>query len=552
MPLDIIIGTQWGDEGKGRIVDLLSARADVVARYNGGDNAGHTVTVGEQTFKLHLIPSGIIHPHTTGRPRQRRGDQPRHAAGRNRRCCARWASRWTPERLRISHAAHLITPAHRALDQAQESARGAEQIGTTGRGIGPAYTDKVARRGLRVEEMLDAERFHKRMLAHVEENNQILTALYHAKPLDPLAVADEYAAHADSLREYITDTSALVWDALQSGLVRAGRRRPGHPAGYRPRHLSLCDQSSSPTAPGVLPGLGIGFGFTGRVIGVTKAFQTRVGAGPFPTEIHGETATRLRGTGSNPWDEFGTTTGRPRRVGWLDGVLLRYAVRINGLTELVVTKLDVLSGLPTVRICTAYRTGDKNLHRPAPWSRRSFSLRAGLRRAARLGGRYHRSALLVRPAQGCPGLPGAHRRDQRRAGLPGFRRAGTRAGRGRIIRMARFFHPARRGARPGLAVWGSLACADDTRFAGRLVRRRQSPPPFHPAARPPAPSRPPPHPSGSPPPRPPPPRPPSPRARPRNTNPGLARSYWRMISIRSRTGTLASRPMGTLRWMAAA
>jgi adenylosuccinate synthase len=353
MALDIIIGTQWGDEGKGRVVDLLSAHADLVARYNGGDNAGHTVTVGKQTFKLHLIPSGIIHPTTRAVIGNGVVVNPATLLA-EMQMLREMGVVIDPQRLHISHAAHLITPMHRALDRAQENARGAEQIGTTGRGIGPAYTDKSARRGIRMEQMLDPQRFRQRIVAHVEENNTRLTGLYQAEPLDPQQVADEYAACAEQLAPYVADTSAQVWAALQAGASVLAEGAQG----------TLLDldhgtypfvTSSSPTAPGVLPGLGIGFGHLGRVIGVTKAFQTRVGAGPFPTEALDETATRLRGTGSNPWDEFGTTTGRPRRVGWLDAVLLRYAVRINGLSELVVTKLDVLSGLPTLRICSAYR-----------------------------------------------------------------------------------------------------------------------------------------------------------------------------------------------------
>jgi adenylosuccinate synthase len=356
MPLDIIIGTQWGDEGKGRVVDLLSARADLVARYNGGDNAGHTVTVGPQTFKLHLIPSGIIHPGTTGILGNGVVINPASLLAEIEMLRGHGVQ-VDAKRLRISHAAHLITPAHRALDKAQESARGKDQLGTTGRGIGPAYTDKAARTGIRVGEMLDPVAFRKRLEAHIQEANQTLAALYRAETLDPQVVADEYAGYADTLRDYITDTSALVWSALQKGQSILAEGAQGT--------LLDIDQgtypfvtSSHPTAPGVLPGLGIGFGHVGRVIGVTKAFQSRVGAGPFPTEILGESSVRLRGTGSNPWDEFGTTTGRPRRVGWLDGVLLRYAVRVNGLTELVVTKLDVLSGLPFVNVCTAYRAGE--------------------------------------------------------------------------------------------------------------------------------------------------------------------------------------------------
>jgi len=357
MPLDIIIGTQWGDEGKGRVVDMLSARADLVARYNGGDNAGHTVTVGTQTFKLHQIPSGIIHPSAVGvigngvviNPATLLAEM-EMLRGNHIEVDAR--------RLRISHAAHLITPAHRALDHAQEQARGKSQIGTTGRGIGPAYTDKAARMGIRMEEMLDIPTFRRRIESHVEEANQVLAGLFRAEALDPQTVADEYCGYAETLHDYITDTSALVWGALRKGQSVLAEGAQG----------TLLDidhgtypfvTSSNPTAPGVLPGLGVGFGYIGRIIGVTKAFQSRVGAGPFPTEVLGDAATRLRGTGSNPWDEFGTTTGRPRRVGWLDGVLLRYAVRINGLSELVVTKLDVLSGLRMVKICTAYRANGK-------------------------------------------------------------------------------------------------------------------------------------------------------------------------------------------------
>ncbi len=353
MPLDIIVGTQWGDEGKGRVVDLFSARADIVARWNGGDNAGHTVTVGLDTFKLHLIPSGIVYPHTIAVIGNGMVVNPPSLLSEMEMVRGHGIE-VNPDRLRLSSAAHIVTPAHRALDKAQETSRGSASLGTTGRGIGPAYTDKAARTGIRLGEMTDLDAFRMRILAHVKSANQILEGVYAAEPLDPARVADEFALYAEALRPYITDTSALLWSALQKGqsVLAEGAQ------------ATLLDidmgtypyvTSSTPTAPGALPGLGIGFGHLGRVIGVTKSFQTRVGTGPFPTEISGESAVRLRGTGSNPWDEFGTTTGRPRRVGWLDGVLLRYAVRVNGLTELVVTKMDVLSGLPFLNICTAYR-----------------------------------------------------------------------------------------------------------------------------------------------------------------------------------------------------
>lgn len=357
MPLEIVIGTQWGDEGKGRIVDLLAAKADVVARFNGGDNAGHTVTVGSRTFKLHLIPSGIIHPHTIGVMGNGMVINPVTFVNEVEMLQAAGVA-VNPERLRISHAAHLITPAHRALDAAQEAARGQAQIGTTGRGIGPAYTGKTSRNGLRMEDMLDASSFYKKMKQHVEEINTMLVKLYRADPLDENAVAREYAKLALQLAPYITDTGNLVYWALQQGKRVLAEGAQG----------TLLDldhgtypyvTSSYATAAGALVGLGVGIVPVERVIGVTKSFQTRVGAGPFPTEVFGKTAERLRGSGKNPWDEFGTTTGRPRRVGWLDGVLLRYALRVNGVTELMVTKMDILSGLTNLRLCTAYQQGSQ-------------------------------------------------------------------------------------------------------------------------------------------------------------------------------------------------
>lgn len=356
MPLDIIVGAQWGDEGKGRVVDLLSAQADFVARYNGGDNAGHTVTVGEQTFKLHLIPSGIIHPHTIGIIGNGVVINPATLLS-EMDSLAEAGIQVTPKRLRISFAAHIITPAHRALDAAMETARGQTKIGTTLRGIGPAYTDKAARQGLRMEEMLDANSFPSKVKAHVDLINWHLTSLYGAEPLNATEISQELSEYASRLVAYIGDISQLLSEALKNGSHVLAEGAQG----------TLLDldhgtypyvTSSTPTAPGALVGLGLGVGCVERVLGVTKAFQTRVGAGSFPTEVFGETAERLRGTGKNPWDEFGTTTGRPRRVGWLDLVLLRYAVRVNGLTELALTKMDVLSGVDPVRICVAYCNKD--------------------------------------------------------------------------------------------------------------------------------------------------------------------------------------------------
>ncbi len=357
MPLDIIVGAQWGDEGKGRMVDYLAARADFVARYNGGDNAGHTVTVEDKTFKLHLIPSGVIHPHPIGvigngvviNPMVLLEEMEQlNAAGID----------ISPERLNISHAAHIITPAHLALDKAQEQARGKGKIGTTLRGIGPAYTSKVARNGLRMSVLLDEKLCVEQIRAHIEETNHILQVLYDAEPLEVESIIQDFVKYSRKLSPYITDISALLTDALEHEKFILAEGAQG----------TLLDldhgtypyvTSSNPSAPGALVGLGLGVGCVSTVTGVVKAFQTRVGSGPFPTELHNEIAEHLRGTGEQPWDEFGTTTGRPRRVGWLDGVLLRYSVRVNGLTQLALTKLDILTGIDPIRICIAYQNGDQ-------------------------------------------------------------------------------------------------------------------------------------------------------------------------------------------------
>ncbi len=359
MPLQVIVGAQWGDEGKGRIVDWFAASADYSARYNGGDNAGHTVTVGERIFKLHLIPSGIIHPQVIGVLGNGMVINPRTLFN-EMETLRKMDIPLTPARLRVSYAAHLITPAHQALDKALETARGKGNIGTTGRGIGPAYTDKATRQGLRVADMF-APDFSERIGDHVAETNRTLKMLG-APELDPAPIAAEYREFAERLKPYVADVSIELNAAMKAGQTILVEGAQG----------TLLDvdfgtypfvTSSSTTAPGALPGLGLGLDAAAHagVIGVVKAFQTRVGSGPFPTELSGEQAVRLRGTGSNPWDEFGTTTGRPRRVGWLDGVLLLYSVRINGISELAVTKLDVLSGLERLKLCTAYRRDGKTL-----------------------------------------------------------------------------------------------------------------------------------------------------------------------------------------------
>ncbi|MBE2201946.1 MAG: adenylosuccinate synthase [Anaerolinea sp.] len=352
MPLNIIIGAQWGDEGKGRITDLLAAQADIVARYSGGDNAGHTVTIGEDVFKLHLIPSGIIHDTVACIIGNGVVVNPQVMLHEMDALAARGVN-VSPACLQLSRQAHLITPAHIALDKAKEMQRGAEAIGTTLRGIGPAYTDKANRTGIRAELLADPEELADAIHAHVAAHNQVLTKIYGVEPLDAAVVAAAFAAYAQRLAPHLVDSGVVIDAALRDGRSVLAEGAQG----------TLLDidhgtypfvTSSAPTAGGALTGLGVGPKVVGDIVGVAKAFTTRVGSGPFPTELEGEMALRLRGTGANPWDEYGTTTGRPRRVGWLDLVILRHARRVNSLTALALTKLDILSDIPELKVCVGY------------------------------------------------------------------------------------------------------------------------------------------------------------------------------------------------------
>ena len=352
MSATVIVGTQWGDEGKGKITDLLAAEVDIVARYNGGDNAGHTLTVGEERFALHLVPSGILHPHTTCIIGNGVVVNPRTLSREIGELAERGID-VSPERLKLSARAHLIMPYDVALDGAAEKSLGDEKIGTTKRGIGPTYGDKAARAGLRSWDMLDEAAFVEKVCTAVKVKNALLERIYHQLPLNPHEVVEEYADYAAQLAPYVADTSSILHEAL-----RAGKRVLCE--GAQGALLDLDHgtypfvTSSSPIAGGALAGLGFGPTHIKRIVGVVKVFQTRVGAGPMPTELLDEMGDRLRGTGEQPWDEYGTTTGRPRRCGWLDGVALRYAAQINGLTELAITKLDILTGLETLKICVAY------------------------------------------------------------------------------------------------------------------------------------------------------------------------------------------------------
>lgn len=359
MPLDIIIGTQWGDEGKGRITDLMAAEADVVARYSGGDNAGHTVTVGDEVFKLHLIPSGVIHKSATCIIGNGTVVNPAVLIREMDALKARGVD-VGPGRLKLDSKAHLITPAHIAMDIAKETQRGSGAIGTTQRGIGPAYTDKTSRVGLRAGLFADPEGLAAAVKAHITEKNLMLTKVYDAQPLEIEPVVAQFAQYAQRLRPHLVDGSVYLNEALDAGKSILAEGAQG-------TFLDLDHgtypfvTSSSPTAGGALIGLGIGPKRVGRIVGITKAFTSRVGSGPFPCQLEGALASRLRGTGANPWDEFGTTTGRPRRVGWLDMVMVRHAARINSLTELAVTKLDILSGLEQLSVCVAYELNGKQI-----------------------------------------------------------------------------------------------------------------------------------------------------------------------------------------------
>lgn len=352
MPMNIIIGAQWGDEGKGHITDRLAHEADIVARYSGGDNAGHTVTIAGEIFKLHLIPSGIIHPGVVCLIGNGAVVNPAVLL-REMDALAERGVDVSPSRLKLSYGAHLITPAHIAMDKAHEHRLGKEAIGTTLRGIGPVYTDKARREGLRAELFADVEALTGAVVAHIRIKNEILVKLYEELPVDEDAVAAEFVDYARRLVPYLCDGPLLLDQTLQRG----GRVLA---EGAQGTLLDLDHgtypyvTSSSPTAGGAMTGLGVGPRVVDRVIGVAKAFTSRVGSGPFPTELSGEEAARLRGTGDKPWDEYGTTTGRPRRVGWLDLPILRHARRVNSLSELVLTKLDILSGLEQIPVCTAY------------------------------------------------------------------------------------------------------------------------------------------------------------------------------------------------------
>ncbi|ARV58613.1 adenylosuccinate synthase [Nostocales cyanobacterium HT-58-2] len=360
----IVIGAQWGDEGKGKITDLLSRSADVVVRYQGGVNAGHTIVVKGQTFKLHLIPSGILYPNTECMIGCGTVIDPQVLIAELDQLEALGVS---TRNLLISETAHITMPYHRLIDQASEERRGSHKIGTTGRGIGPTYADKSERTGIRVLDLMDPEGLREQLEWTINYKNVILEKLYNLPPLDPKQVIDEYLGYAERLRPYVVDTSLKIYDAVQ-------KRRNILFEGAQGTLLDLDHgtypyvTSSNPVAGGACVGTGLGPTMVDRVIGVAKAYTTRVGEGPFPTETQGDVGELLCTRGA----EFGTTTGRQRRCGWFDAVIGRYAVRINGMDCLAITKLDVLDELEEIKVCVAYEIdGERCEHFPS--SARKFA-----------------------------------------------------------------------------------------------------------------------------------------------------------------------------------
>lgn len=342
----IVLGAQWGDEGKGKIVDLLADRMDYVVRFAGGNNAGHTVVSGNDEFKLHLIPSGILYPHITTVIGNGVVVNPRVLLEEMDGLRSRGIS---SDSLKISCNAHLVMPYHLAFDRLGEISLGSAKLGTTHRGIGPAYVDKADRLGLRVQDLLDEKIFRTKVETALERKNAILSKAFAQDIFDVDAIVGEYMGYAERLAGHIEDTSLLIYRALEEGRKVLFEGAQG----------ALLDldhgtypfvTSSSPTVGGAFTGTGVGPGHVHSIIGVAKAYTTRVGYGPFPTEQENEVGEAMGARGV----EFGTTTGRKRRCGWLDVVLLRYAARVNSFTGIALTKLDVLSTMPVLKICVGY------------------------------------------------------------------------------------------------------------------------------------------------------------------------------------------------------
>ncbi|RNA68001.1 adenylosuccinate synthase [Alteribacter keqinensis] len=346
MPSVVVVGTQWGDEGKGKITDYLSEQAELVARYQGGNNAGHTIVFGGEKYKLHLIPSGIFYSDKTCVIGNGMVIDPKALVKELKYLHDKGVD---TSNLRISNRAHVILPYHLKLDIVEEESKGANKIGTTKKGIGPAYMDKAARVGIRIADLLDKETFEEKLDINLRDKNRLLEKVYEVEGFKKEDILDEYFNYGQEIAHYVTDTSVVLNDALDSG------RRVLF-EGAQGVMLDL-DQgtypfvtSSNPIAGGVTIGSGVGPSKINHVVGVSKAYTTRVGDGPFPTELTDEIGDRIREVGN----EYGTTTGRPRRVGWFDSVVVRHARRVSGITDLSLNSIDVLSGIKKLKICVAY------------------------------------------------------------------------------------------------------------------------------------------------------------------------------------------------------
>jgi adenylosuccinate synthase len=353
MPAIILVGAQWGDEGKGKITDMLAEGMDIIVRYAGGANAGHTVVVDDKEYILHLLPSGILYPDKICIIASGVVIDPKTLIDEIEDMKKRGVSM---DNLRISGNAHLVMPYHKALDKLEEELKGKHKIGTTGRGIGPAYVDKMGRLGIRMYDIFDPEEFHGRLEHTLKYKNLILREIFKHPGFDTDEIIKEYLEYGNYLKRFVADTSFMLNQALHDDKFVLFEGAQG----------TLLDvshgtypyvTSSHPVAAGACVGAGIGPNKIDRVLGITKAYTTRVGEGPFPTELDNSIGEHIRKKGG----EFGATTGRPRRTGWLDTLLLRYSVRINGMNSLAMTKLDVLDEFETIKVCVAYKTGGETI-----------------------------------------------------------------------------------------------------------------------------------------------------------------------------------------------
>ncbi|WHX79098.1 adenylosuccinate synthase [Priestia flexa] len=343
----VVVGTQWGDEGKGKITDFLSENAEVIARYQGGNNAGHTIKFNGETYKLHLIPSGIFYDDKICVIGNGMVVDPKALVQELKYLHDRNV---TTDNLRISNRAHVILPYHLKLDEVEEERKGDNKIGTTKKGIGPAYMDKAARVGIRIADLLDREVFEAKLTQNLAEKNRLLERMYEVAGFKLEDILDEYYEYGQQIAKYVVDTSVVLNDALDEGRRVLFEGAQGVMLDIDQGTYPFVT-SSNPVAGGVTIGSGVGPSKIKHVVGVSKAYTTRVGDGPFPTELTNEIGDQIREVGR----EYGTTTGRPRRVGWFDSVVVRHARRVSGITDLSLNSIDVLTGIEKLKICVAYR-----------------------------------------------------------------------------------------------------------------------------------------------------------------------------------------------------